>query len=65
MTGAVEAAGVAAGAAVVDFAGVVAGAAAAGAVAAGAAEAVDFFERVFFGAALSALADPDAGAASN
>jgi hypothetical protein len=53
VTGAVEATGVAAGAAVFDFAGVVAGAAAVGVVAAvaGAAafEAVDFFEWVFFG----------------
>jgi len=59
VTGAVEAAGVAAGAPVVDFAGVVAGAAAAGAVVAGTAEAVNFFERVFFGVALSAGAAAD------
>ena len=58
LTGAVEAAGVAAGVAVFDFTGVVAGAAVAGAADASAAvEVVDFFERVFFGAAeLSAVA---------
>ena len=47
-------AGAAAGGAVVDFTGVVAGAAAVGVVAAvagAAADAVDFFERLFFGVA--------------
>lgn len=63
-TGALETAGVAAGAAAVDFAGVVEGVAAAGAfeAVAGAAAAADFFEPVFFGVALSALADPVAEA---
>ena len=57
----------AAGVAVFVFAGVAAGAGAAGAVDAVAGAAVpvaDFFERVFFGVALSALAVPDAGAAA-
>lgn len=64
LTGTAETAGVAAGVAVVDFGGVVAGSAAAGAVAAvaGAADVVDFFERLFLGVALSALATADAWA---
>ncbi len=64
LTGTAETAGVAAGAAVVDFGGVGAGAAATGAVAAvaGAADVVDFFERLFMGVALSAPAAADAGA---
>lgn len=63
-TGAAEAAGVAAGAAVFDFTGVVAGAAAGAvaAVAGAAADVVDFFERVFLGVPVSALAVPDGGA---
>jgi hypothetical protein len=60
LAGAAEAALVAAGEAVVDFAGVAAGAADA---LAGAADVVDFLERVFLGVALSALAVPEAGAA--
>lgn len=68
LTGAVEAAGAAAGAevfdfagvAAVDFTGVAAGVAAAAvvvAVAGAAAEVVDFFVRLFLGAAASALAE--------
>ena len=67
VTGAVDAAGVAAGVAVFDLTGVVTGAVAAGgvdAVAGAAAPVADFFEVVFFGVALSALAAPDAGAAA-
>ena len=55
LAGAVGATGVAAGAAVVDFAGVVAGATASGV--GDAADVVDFFERAFFGVVeLSAVA---------
>ena len=67
LTGAVDAAGVAAGVAVFDLTGVAAGVVAAGAVdavAGAVAPVADFFEVVFFGVALSALAAPDAGAAA-
>src|SRR5260370_19144452 len=60
LAGAAEAALVAAGEAVVDFADVAAGAA--GALA-GAADVGDFLERVFLGGALSALAVPETGPA--
>jgi len=58
--GVAEAAGVEAGEGVVDFADVAAGAADA---LVGAADVVDFFERLFLGVALSALAAAEAGAA--
>ena len=59
LAGAAEAAGVAAGEGVVDFADVAAGAADA---LAGVDEVADFFERLFLGVALSALAAVEAGA---